>query len=145
MEVFNTREIAVGFWLFIFAVWGLSQADVRARIGPLIRATMKPKLLIPVLFAAVATASVAAFLHRYSLWTVEELKDTVIWFLFTGIALIFRGVSKEDPNRVLRRIFWDALKITAVVEFLLNTYTFSLWVEFLLFAFMVGVAMLGAV
>jgi hypothetical protein len=102
-------------------------------------------LLMPVLIAALLTAAFVSILHRFRLWTIGELKDTIVWFFFTGVALIFRAVSAPNPARIIHAILWDALRITVLMEFLLNTYTFPLLVELLLLPLATVVAMLLAV
>jgi hypothetical protein len=145
MEIFSSREIAIGFWLAVFILWALWYRPTRFAAANVLRAAAKPKLIVPVITGAVLTFAIAWFLHRIRLWTQAELKDTIVWFLFTGVALTFRGVNPPNPSRVVRNIIHDAIKATVLVEFVVSTYTFSLSIELLLLPVATLLALLLAV
>lgn len=131
---FNTREIATGLWLAVILVWVLF-SPARRVVPGLIRAAAAPKILSAVVVAALFTTGVVFVLWRVGVWTIMELKDTIIWFLFSGIALAFRGVNTPHPDRIIHASIWDAVRLTVFMEFLLSTYTFPLLVEILLLPF----------
>src|SRR5438132_3426349 len=111
----------------------------------LMRAAIRPKIVAPVFVSAAIACGVIWILSHYNLWTLAELKDTIVWFVFSGVALIFRGISARNPERAIRNIPWDALKLTVLMEFILNTYTFPLVVEILLFPVMAIIIMASTV
>lgn len=131
---FNTREISTGLWLAVILVWVLF-SPARRVVPGLIRAAAAPKILGAVAVAALFTTGVVLVLWRVGVWTIAELKDTIIWFLFSGIALAFRGVNTPHPDRIVHASIWDAVRLTVLMEFLLSTYTFPLLVEILLLPF----------
>jgi hypothetical protein len=141
-EIFDNREIAIGFWVGLFALFAVLYEPTRKILPGLIQAATRPKILSPIFLSALLLSGVVRVLHQWGLWTSEELKDTIIWFLFTGIALVFRGASGQHPDSAIRAIAWDAFRLTVLAEFFFSTYTFSLWVELLLlpFATVVGLA-----
>lgn len=57
------------------------------------------------------------------------MKDTMMWGLFSGLALVGRCVKCQDERYLLRSLLNDSLGVSIFVEFLFNLYTFPLWVE----------------
>jgi hypothetical protein len=135
VEILDSREIATAVWLALFALYVVCYAPTRSAIARLIGAAAKSKIVAPVLLAAVILSGLVRVLHRLSLWTVAELKDTIIWFSFTGVALLFRGVNAPNPDRAIHAIAWDAVRLTVFAEFFFSTYTFPLPIELLLLPF----------
>jgi hypothetical protein len=84
-------------------------------------------------------------LNKIEVWTPSLLKDTVIWLLFSGLALAFSFVSSNLDKGILRRIVTDNLKVIVILEFIIEEYTFSLPVELILIPFMAIVAALDVI
>jgi hypothetical protein len=143
VEIFDSREIATAVWMALLAIYVICYAPTRAAFVALIKAAAKPKIVTPILVAAIIVCGLVWVLHRVGLWTVAELKDTIIWFLFTGIALLYRGVNTPHPDRVIHASVWDAIRLTVFAECFFNTYTFSLPIELVLLplATLLGVAL----
>ena len=71
-------------------------------------------------------------LSEIGIWNRELLKDTVLWSLFSGLALALSGVQTQSDVPTWRSILKNQLKAIILLEFIVNTYTFALWVELLL-------------
>jgi len=145
MAVFNNREIATAIWLLVIILWILSRSETRSSASNVFRAACTPKLLAPVLIAALSTSAFVFILYRFGWWTFSELKDTIIWFCFTGVSLLFRGLGTSDSALAVRGTIRDSIKIILVVEFLVNSYTFPLTVELLLIPIFTLLAMLQVI
>jgi hypothetical protein len=140
----NTREISTALWLALIVLWVFLYRPTRSAAFAVIKAAAAPKIIIPIVLSAIATTGMVLVLRRVGLWTIAEFKDTIVWFAFTGIALIFRGASATNPEQAIQGIIWDTIKVTVLIEFLLNTHTFPLLVELLLFPFATLLALMLA-
>ncbi len=83
MGPFNNREVASAFWLLVFAVWILQKPNVRKSLGGALRAFCHPKVLAPVCLMLLYVVGIVTLLATIGIWTVDLLKDTIIWF-FVG-------------------------------------------------------------
>jgi hypothetical protein len=124
----NSREIALLIWLGIGAVWAVPQRTIRQAFTALVRSIFAPILLAVFALAGVGVALGVWLLHRVGYWDITLLKPTILWFFGSaGLAAIL------TRNRSGYLAFWgilrDTLAFTALLEFILNLYTFPLIVE----------------
>lgn len=143
--LFNTREIASAFWLLIFSVWALRKPDIRRAIYRIGQLFCHLKILLPIFLMSVYVWAIIAGLNAIGIWQADLLKDTIIWFCFGAVAMLARFVTADRPGNAFRDTMADSLKVVIVVEFLVNTYTFPLAVEFVLVPTLMFVAVLGAI
>jgi len=94
-----------------------------------LRALLRIKILVPICLMVVYTATVAFILAVIDLWNVSLLKDTIVWFCFSAMAMMMRFMTADDTDNMFGKTVSDSVRIVIVVEFLVNTYTFSLPVE----------------
>lgn len=72
-------------------------------------------------------------LRKFGFWDISLLKDTILWSLLSGFALIIRFVSANRQNSLsFKAAILDNLKIIAVIEFTANLSSFSLITEIIL-------------
>ena len=144
MGPFNNREVATAIWLVLFGVWALGKADIRRSVAALVRTSCRVKIIIPFFLMALYTAAMAVLLAAVSLWNTSLLKDTIVWFCVSAVAMMMRFVTSRDPGDIFHKVVVDNLKVILVLEFLVNTYTFPLVVELILVPALTLVAMVGA-
>lgn len=133
MEVLNTREIATLIWfavLLLFGIWKL-------RLGPLLVSTAKsfgrPMVLRAIGVMVLYVALSVWLLAHLGLWRVGNLKTTLIWFVTFVLGWLFDLKRWDaDPNAAAGATLREALKVTAIVTFLAEFYTFPLAVELVL-------------
>jgi hypothetical protein len=92
-----------------------------------------PKVLLLFGVAAAYSAGVVYLASRVGLWHTSATKETVYWFFGTGVAVVGNATSMSptDPDFV-RKLVSRAVRLTVVVEFLVNLYVFPLAVELVL-------------
>jgi hypothetical protein len=73
------------------------------------------------------------------------VKDAVFWFVFVGLNVAFSGVTAPDGVTHFKSLIRQQLSLTVLLEFLLNTYVFSLPVELLIVPIFTGLALIQAV
>lgn len=145
MGPFNNREIATAFWLLLFAVLALGKPDIRRAIYHVAQSFCHLKVLIPICLMSAYVLAILVALKAIGIWQVDLLKDTIIWFCFSAIAMLARFATTNRPRDAFRETMADSLKVVILVEFLINTYTFPLPVEIVLVPLITLIAMLDAV
>jgi hypothetical protein len=128
----NTREIALLIWLGIGLMWALSKRDIRGSLKDLVRSFFHPVLAIPFVGLWIYSTLGVMLLAHTGLWDLSLLKVTVVWYIasFGLLAAMAQGEEKLPSflSLVLRNF-----AVTVFVEFLVNLYTFPLWIEVVLF------------
>jgi hypothetical protein len=131
LDALNSREKAGLLWLLVLVVVaGIRSDGFRASLLDVFRSLASPKLLAPFAVAGLYSAGLVFLAHRLGLWHTTALKATVYWFFGTGVVLVGAAImmARDDPGYVvglLRR----ALKLTILVEFLVNLYVFPFFFE----------------
>jgi len=129
MDLFNNREIATAIWLFAIFIFMLVKREIRESLFNVINAFFKIKILFSIFLMIVYTTGILIVLHHVRLWNTSLLKDSIVWFCFTGILMCFNLVTSEKEEDLFRKIIINNIKIVIIIEFIINTYTFSLVVE----------------
>jgi hypothetical protein len=137
----TTREMAIAVWATLALAVAMSKKGIRGSLARIIRTAVNWKFVVPAVTMAAYTAIVVTGLAKVGLWTSDLVKDTVLWYLFAGIALLFSGLTRDSEKRGFwRRLLLGQITATLLVEWLVNNYTFPFLVEFLLVpvAFLLG-------
>jgi hypothetical protein len=71
------------------------------------------------------------------LWHTTTLKETVYWFIGTGVVLAGHATEATPGPAYVSKILGRALRVTILLEFIVNLYVFPLAVE-LMFVPVVG-------
>lgn len=129
MDLFNNREIATAIWLFAIFIFMLVKREIRESLFNVINAFFKIKILFSIFLMIVYTTGILIVLHHVRLWNTSLLKDSIVWFCFTGILMCFNLVTSKKEENLFRKIIISNIKIVIIIEFIINTYTFSLVVE----------------
>ena len=144
MGTFNNREIAGACWLVVLLAWMLPKAAVRKSLGGVLQAFFQRKILASVCIMALYSAAAAILLTAIDLWRVSLLKDTIVWFCASAMVMVMRFVTSRDSESIFREVLAESLTIVIVLEFLFNTYTFSLPIELVLMPVLALVVMVNA-
>lgn len=132
MNLFNNREIATAIWLLVIFALMLFKRDIRKSLLDVIKAFFKIKILSSIFLMIAYTTGIVFVLYQITFWNTSLLKDTVVWFCFTGILLSFNLVTSDTYQNLFRKIIISNIKMVVIIEFIVNTYTFSLVGELIL-------------
>jgi hypothetical protein len=141
----SNREVALGLWLATFLAFALSKRGVREASGEFIKALLQWKVLVVIGLALLYVTGVVAVLFAVGVWTIDLLKDTILWFLFSGLAVAFALIGSSQDEGVFRKIVVDSVKIMVIIEFITSTYTLSLLAELVLAPILAVLAGMDAV
>lgn len=67
-----------------------------------------------------------------SFWDLSFLKDSIAWFIFAGIPLVFSFQKVNSEKSHFKTILSSSIKGIILVEFITNFYSFSLVAELVL-------------
>lgn len=90
---------------------------------------------------AVYLSPIVLVLSYFDFW---NLKDFLFWLFGVGFVLIFKTNDAKNSN-YFKRIILEAIKITAVFEFILNSYTFGLITELILVPITIFIVLLQVI
>jgi hypothetical protein len=136
LDFLNSREKALLFWLIVIAAIvarGAKGSGLGRSINGILWSVTRPKLLAVFLGVAVYSAVVLFAARWLGLWDTSATKETVYWFFGTGVVLAGGAIQAflADPT-FFKRLPGRALRLTLIVEFLVNLYVFPLGVEIVL-------------
>jgi hypothetical protein len=131
MELDN-RELASLIWLAVFTAWAVSVRSVRGSIKPLLGAFLVPAISITLVLMAGYVALTVLALQRVGFWNISQLKDTMIWVLGFAFLTLFETPQISRSVGRLKSAILDVISIVLVIEFFMNLYVMSLWLELLL-------------
>ena len=135
MSMLNNREMAALIWVSAFLLWALSQKSVREGAVGVVRAFLRPQILLPVTAMLIWVGLELWVGTRLALWNTALAKGTILWTLGSAAVLLFncaRLDSGRDDLRFLRRTILATVGVAALVEFFVNLYVMSLAGELLL-------------
>lgn len=130
-DMFSTREKAIMVWSALAFVFFLVKKDSRHAITNFIKALFYKKLIFALCTFIMYMLLVVLFLSYFSFWDLSLLKDTVLWFLFTGVFL-FMKTNKVENQKFFYDLVKANFKLILIWEFIFNLYTLS-FVEELFF------------
>lgn len=122
----------------------VSQPSIRGALGSVLQALLQFKLLVLFSTLAVWLSVGVSALWQIGWWTLDHLKLTVLWYLFSGTVLLANSIQNQRDAG----FFWDAaagqFKAVAVLEFIAVFYSFAFWKEMVFLPFMTVVAVMQA-
>jgi len=109
----------------VFTAFLLSKPEIRTSVRGLLRSFFRWKILLCVGCMVLYIGGVVAALWMIGFWQPGLTKDTVLWLSFSAFALVLDFVTSDRDENVFGKIFFDNVKAVILIEFLVNTYTFS--------------------
>jgi len=132
LNMFNTREIASGIWAIIFLFWALSNLEVRKSISNFIKILFNWKIVLTNLSIAAYLSLIVYILSKFHFGDISLLKDTILWYILSAIALCNQAVTESNNFSYFKNIIKDNFKIMLLLEFIVNFYTFNIIIEIIL-------------
>jgi len=137
----NSREQAIAVWGLIFLIWILAKSDIRIAFWQHIKSFVSPKIVFPLLIMFTYITVEVWLLAKINLWDLGNLKDTFIWTLVAVFTLFFQSNEVIVEHGFFRTKIIENLKLAAIVQFVVNLYTFPFLVEFILIPFLIIIMM----
>ena len=140
----STREQASLILITIFVCCVLASAGLRAHIPPLLRMSLRPAILLPLLLM-LAHASVEVWIgFQLRWWSPILTKETVVWTFASGAVLLYKGIlhANQEPH-FFRKTASATIAPTVFLTFFMNLTALGLLAELALQLFLIPVAMLS--
>ena len=131
-QIFSTRELSLIIWIAIGLLIGLYSKSFRSLLKQLILTFLKSRILPVFLLFSIYTISLIYLFGMFHLWDVTLLKDTIFWFISVALLLFFT-INNAKNTGFFKKAFIETFKLTIVIEYIVNLYTFNLIVELMLF------------
>ena len=130
--VFNTREQAYLFRGMPILIWLLSSKNMRKSMGGVVK-TFFCRQFIYIYLIALAYISCSIFLlHGIKIWDKSLIKDTIMWFLFVALPLMFQSGKINSFQKFIKEIIAPLIAFSIIFEYIFGLYTFALWIEVLM-------------
>lgn len=136
MDIFSTRELATAFWvgaiLIALGMAIVTNKKIRQGFIGVLKCFFNRKLrkLWEIYFLYIGI--ITLMFSRFPIWKNIYLKDIILWTLFSGLTICMNAVAGEADEKYISKVLKDNIRFTVVTEFLLSTFTFSLWVELII-------------
>lgn len=133
-DFLNSREDAVLIWavLILGFCFFKGPREIGGSFLTVLVSVLHPKVLLLFALAGVYCAALILAENKLGLWHTTAIKETVYWFLGTGLALAGNATQATPNTGVWKQTVRRALRATILIEFAVNLYVFPLVVEFVL-------------
>jgi hypothetical protein len=130
MDIFSTREIAMVIWSLIFLGAILINKKIRKSIIDIIRIIFSRSILIPFIVILIyLVILLLLFTFKLGMREYIDLKEVILWVLFSGVPLCYGVVSKIPSKNYFKEIIMDNIRFVILIEFIISTFTFPLKIE----------------
>ena len=125
----DNRELSLLIWLIIFFASIFIKKKVRESFYRVLKIYFSFNLIKYVLFVLLYTIAVTLWFWIFKIWNISILKGTIYWFLFVAIPLLFKSPQAEKEDKYFRRIIFSNIKLTIILEYVVNLYVFNIFIE----------------
>lgn len=143
LEALNNREIAIIFWSFVVSIFLLKSQVTRRALLSLFKSFLSKQLVITWLLMFSYISLLLTILMHFSLWDFSLLKEATYWSLGTAFIFLVNGVGSKDKNYI-KKVLTESLKLLVILEFVINFYTFNLFIELAIVPVLVVITAMGA-
>lgn len=133
--IFNNRELAFITWIIVAFLGFLFFGPFRKFIQDIVKLIFTKAFLIIYFLLAIYLGLILVVLKRIHLWDYYLIKDTMFWLIGVGFVLTLSGIGKEVS--FFRRTAIESIKLTIIVEFIINLHVFNYFIEVLILPLLV--------
>lgn len=145
LEVFNNREIAIGIWTLFALIILILTKPGRKFIKEVLPILFCQKFVIFYIIFLSYFGLVVYGLYSIEFWNVSFLKDTIFWILFVELPLFAKTIETAKDNHFFAKLIKENIALMAILEFLLNFWTFGLVVEIIIIPITIIIGLLSAI
>lgn len=131
-QLFSNREIAVSIWILIFFSWAFTKKKVRSSGKAVVFAFCNPKILSIFILMGAYTYFFVDFLNGIGIWDIDQLKNTILWFVFVASVELFKANTVHEEDGYFRDAIKGHFKLLAIFEFIVAFHCFSLIAELII-------------
>lgn len=134
-EIFNNRELAAGVWVIALFLLSVFFKELRKNYKNIFSILLRKKIIIAFLIFVAYYCIAIYILFILGFWELNLLKDSIFWFIFSEIPLLFSGIDKGKDKYFFFKILKESFAFAIVVDFILNFWSFNFFVELCIIPF----------
>lgn len=132
MEI-NNREVAALFWLLASAIVILRVKWMREGVIALFEVIFMRRMVRWSFYMCGYLSLICYGLHMIELWSLADLKATLLWLITAGFYMVYHAVNEEPlPGKLFSETFKNGFNIAVVLEFFVGIVSLPLPVEIIL-------------
>ncbi len=131
-NIFNNREIAIGIWVVLAVIISIFTKPVKQILKSVLPVLFCRKFVVFYIVFLFHLCLVTYSLYAVGFWSIALLKDTIFWVLFIELPIFVKAIDKAKDNHFFTKLIKDNLAITAIIEFVINFWTFGLVTEIII-------------
>lgn len=139
--MFTNREIAIIIWIFIFLLYFFIKTDIKKSLKNVIKAMFSKKLLFLCFVIYTYMIIYIFFLYKIKFWSIELLKDTIIWLITVPIFSIMK--AEEDSNKYFKETLKSCFEVYILIEFIGLNYPFNICIELIIIPIVLLLSLVG--
>ena len=114
----NNREIAALFWLLVSALVILRIGWMREGMLAFFKVIFMRRMMRWSLYMCGYLSLICYGLHMIELWSLADLKATLLWLITAGFYMVYHAVNEEPlPGKLFSETFKNGFNIAVVLEF----------------------------
>lgn len=130
-DIFSPRELSLLVWLGLTFTGMMFNKSIRNALGSIFKLLWDKKIGTIFIMLIVYVTATLFLINKVWIYDITHLKDTIVWFISVALVLLF-SIGKNKSTFFFKEIVKDSFKLTMVIEFFINFYTFSLQIELIL-------------
>ncbi|MDI1343293.1 MAG: hypothetical protein PSV22_04215 [Pseudolabrys sp.] len=126
----DNRELALLITVATFLLLALPCGPTRKSVLKVLACLFWSRLTIAGIVGLVWVGAAISVMWWFDMWSLSNMKDTLLWFATGGCLLIFHGMQVSNPNSEFRSLVAEQFKFALFFELVVNAYPLSLMAEF---------------
>jgi len=131
LQTFSNRELAIAIWILIAFIFCIFSSKIRQPLFHVVKVFFAWKLTSSYVLMFAYISVVILILFFMGIWKISHLPMTILWAICVAFVMLFKFSQAEDEN-FFKNSIKDNIKGLIFIEFIINLYVFSLWVELIL-------------
>ena len=107
-EIFNNRELAAGFWIIVVFLLSVFSKNFRKFYKDVFPILLRKNIIIAFLIVIFHYCIAIRILFIFGFWELNLLKDSIFWFLFSEIPLLFTVIDKGKDKYIFFKILKES-------------------------------------
>jgi len=139
--VLNNREWATLIWAAGIFLPLIVRKEIHSSVRGILRTLLNPQLLTPLLVMVGYVVGEVWLGYKAQFWRSDLVKDTIVWFIVSALALFFGSSQASEQSHFFRRRLVAAVSIPVFIEFFANLFVLNLIAELALQPFLILLAL----
>jgi len=122
----------------------LTQKSMRNSLADVVKLLFGKYFIAIYLTLSIYLFGIFSLLKSIGIWTSADIKDSIFWLFSVVFVLVF-SINKAKESKYFKGILIDTIIVIAILEFVINVYSFSLLTELIMLPILIFIVMLQAV